>query len=357
MERLAQEVVRERFPAAAVAFAAGSVLRGEGTPYSDLDLVVVYARLPAAYRESFLQGSQPVEAFVHDPATLDWFYAQDARSGVPSLASMVAEGVPLPPGELAQTLQERARESLRAGPPAYDPEGVLYGLTDLADDLRGFRNAAELWATTARLSEQLADHFCRSRGQWSAKGKSIPRRLQQLDPDWAERYRQALESAYVHTDPGPLLALCDEAGRRFEGYRLEAPGYWRKPRLRTERLELECWEAGETAVRFRLRRDGEVIGTANLTQIFRGPFRACYLGYGLEEAHRGQGYITEALREIVRYAFEELGLHRVMANYEPHNEASARVLERLGFVKEGVAEDYLFIDGAWRTHVLTSKRA
>jgi len=354
MEDVARQIVSERFPEAAVAFAAGSIVRGEGTPFSDLDLVVVYQKLPAARRESFMHGELPVEAFVHDPATLDFFYAQDARGGVPSLANMVAEGLPLPPGELAQELQGRARQSLAEGPPPLNLESCRYGITDLADDLRGFRNLAELWATTARLSEQLADFFFRSRGLWSAKGKSIPRRLQQVDPVWGERYRKALESVYQKGDPSELLVLCDETGRLFEGYRLEAPDYWRKPRLRTDRLELECWEASETAVRFRLKHADEVIGTANLTQIFRGPFWAAYLGYGLEEAHRGQGYMTEALREIVRYAFEELRLHRLMANYQPHNEASARVLERLGFVREGKAADYLFIDGAWRDHVLTS---
>jgi ribosomal-protein-alanine N-acetyltransferase len=43
-----------------------------------------------------------------------------------------------------------------------------------------------------------------------------------------------------------------------------------------------------------------------------------------------------------------------MANYRPENERSARVLERLGFEREGLAREYLFIDGAWRDHVLTS---
>ncbi len=343
----------DRFPDAAVAFAAGSYFRGEATPSSDLDLVVVYPTLPAAYRISFLHDRVPVEAFVHDPETLEWFFQEE----LPSLANMVAEGVPLPPSEWAEELQRRARQRLQEGPPAWTPEQLeraRYALTDLADDLRFPRNSAELWATTARLSQALAEYFCRSRRAWPAQGKSIPRRLQQLDPEWAARYNSALERVYAHQDAGALIALCDEQGRLFEGYRHEAPAHWRRPRLTTERLELECWEASETALRFRLKRPGEVVGFANLTQIFRGPFRACYLGYGLEEGHRGQGYMTEALQAITRYAFEALGLHRIMANYQPHNAASARVLERLGFVREGLAEDYLFLDGAWRTHVLTS---
>ena len=62
----AAEVVAEKYPEARVAFLAGSVTRGEGTQTSDLDLVVIYNKLPQAYRESFVSGGWPIEAFVHD---------------------------------------------------------------------------------------------------------------------------------------------------------------------------------------------------------------------------------------------------------------------------------------------------
>jgi ribosomal-protein-alanine N-acetyltransferase len=62
----------------------------------------------------------------------------------------------------------------------------------------------------------------------------------------------------------------------------------------------------------------------------------------------------EALQALVRYAFEDLKLHRIMANYMPANERSGRLLRRIGFVVEGYARDYLHLDGAWRDHILTS---
>lgn len=99
---------------------------------------------------------------------------------------------------------------------------------------------------------------------------------------------------------------------------------------------------------------GEIIGTANYTNIMRGPFQACHLGYQLAAAHQGRGLMTEALRAANAYVFEEVRLHRIMANYRPENARSARVLERLGFRHEGLARDYLFIDGAWRDHNLTA---
>jgi ribosomal-protein-alanine N-acetyltransferase len=99
---------------------------------------------------------------------------------------------------------------------------------------------------------------------------------------------------------------------------------------------------------------GTIIGRANFTELVRGPFQACFLGYSIDGAFEGKGYMSEALRAAIAWTFEELRLHRIMANYRPENERSGRLLERLGFVREGFAKDYLFIDGAWADHVLTA---
>jgi ribosomal-protein-alanine N-acetyltransferase len=104
----------------------------------------------------------------------------------------------------------------------------------------------------------------------------------------------------------------------------------------------------------RARGDAGVIGRCNFTEIVRGPFQACYLGYSVDQRYEGKGYMAEALRGAIPWAFETLGLHRIMANYRPENDRSGRLLERLGFVREGYARDYLFIDGTWTDHVLTA---
>lgn len=116
-----------------------------------------------------------------------------------------------------------------------------------------------------------------------------------------------------------------------------------------------------TSCRFHLFRRDEVegkrqimIGHASLTQIFRGPFNACYLGYSVDQEHEGEGYMYEGLVAVISYAFSHLALHRIMANYMPHNRRSGNLLRRLGFVVEGYARDYLMIDGEWEDHVLTS---
>ncbi len=99
-----------------------------------------------------------------------------------------------------------------------------------------------------------------------------------------------------------------------------------------------------------------VIGHLRLSQIARGPFHNAMLGYAIDPEHEGQGLMREALDAALADAFgARVGLHRVQANVRPENQRSLALLERLGFVREGLARQYLFIDGAWRDHVMTAR--
>ena len=104
-----------------------------------------------------------------------------------------------------------------------------------------------------------------------------------------------------------------------------------------------------------LREDTDlstIIGFASLSNIVRGAFLSCHLGYEIHGDHANRGYMTEALRAMVdEAAFRTLGLHRVEANVMPRNERSIRVLEKLGFQHEGVARQYLRINGRWEDHI------
>jgi len=100
----------------------------------------------------------------------------------------------------------------------------------------------------------------------------------------------------------------------------------------------------------------EVIGSLHFSQVARGAFQSAMLGYALDEAHVGRGLMNEAIVAGLAEVFSpRVNLHRVQAAYRPENVRSGRVLERLGFRKEGLAPEYLYIDGAWRDHVLTAK--
>ena len=98
---------------------------------------------------------------------------------------------------------------------------------------------------------------------------------------------------------------------------------------------------------------GEVIGSVHLSNVVRGPFQSCNLGYALDASLQGFGLMHEALRAVLAEAFKlPLNLHRIQAAVRPENLRSLAVLQRLAFRDEGLARDYLFIDGAWRDHRL-----
>lgn len=138
-----------------------------------------------------------------------------------------------------------------------------------------------------------------------------------------------------------------------------APGFFQLETWR-ERLEVarEDYRADRSlclVLYDRAAPAGPVVGTLNFTKVVRGRFQACYAGYTLTHERQGEGLMTEALEAGVQFVFRVLKLHRVMANYVPENERSGRLLERVGFVKEGYAKAYLYVAGGWTDHVLTAR--
>lgn len=96
--------------------------------------------------------------------------------------------------------------------------------------------------------------------------------------------------------------------------------------------------------------EDDLIGTINLFAVMRGSIQSAFVGYFLDNKHNGRGYTTEAVKLIVKYAFEELKLHRVEAGVMPRNIGSIRVLEKAGFEKEGLARKNVKINGKWEDH-------
>lgn len=97
---------------------------------------------------------------------------------------------------------------------------------------------------------------------------------------------------------------------------------------------------------------GQVVGRITLNNVVRRAFLSCSVGYWVAREVNGRGLATAAVGEMKRIAFDELGLHRVEAGTLVHNVASQRVLERNGFVRFGMAPEYLAIAGRWQDHYL-----
>jgi ribosomal-protein-alanine N-acetyltransferase len=164
--------------------------------------------------------------------------------------------------------------------------------------------------------------------------------------------------------PGMQAAMARFLADNFEGHldRWSPPvapeffteAFW------SERLPVAVDDyRGDRAARFVMQLrgaplGGQIVGSCNYTNIVRGAFHACHLGYQVARDHQGSGLMAEALRAANTFVFEHMRMHRIMANFRPENERSRQLLRRLGFAEEGFARDYLYIDGGWRDHVLTS---
>lgn len=98
-----------------------------------------------------------------------------------------------------------------------------------------------------------------------------------------------------------------------------------------------------------------LIGKIALSGIMRGAMYGAYLGYWMSSDTQGRGYVTEALAAVLDFGFGPAGLHRVQAAIMPRNARSLRVIEKLGFRKEGYAERYLQIAGKWEDHEIYAR--
>ena len=128
--------------------------------------------------------------------------------------------------------------------------------------------------------------------------------------------------------------------------------YWDSPpwtdRSRVARFLAGCRQMADegSGVRVVLERksDQAFVGWCTFNS-WTPEFRSASLGYCLTEAAWGHGYATEAARVVLRWAFDTLDLNRVQAETDTRNVASARVLEKLGFVREGTLREDCIVNG------------
>ena len=110
------------------------------------------------------------------------------------------------------------------------------------------------------------------------------------------------------------------------------------------------WQLG-TGYGFGIFVEGRFAGEINLSGVQRGPFQNAYVGYWIDQARAGRGYVPESLVVVARFAFEDVGLHRIQVAIIPRNVASRRVVEKLKLRDEGLAVRYLAINGVWEDHI------
>ena len=100
---------------------------------------------------------------------------------------------------------------------------------------------------------------------------------------------------------------------------------------------------------------GQIVGGCNLNFVQRGSLQSAHIGYWIGEDYARNGFARAAVRASLRFAFNDLGLHRVSAAVQENNTASICLLESLGFTREGLARRYIKIDGHWQDHYIYAK--
>lgn len=230
-EHAARWLWSRKYPSASAVFCGGSVVRGEGYASSDLDVVVVFDSVPAAWRESFVFEGWPVEVFAHDPETLVYFVEADCKQGRPALAHMLAHAIVLP--ELtawSERIQTWARDIL-ATPPTAQPEALhaeRYAITDLLNDFRDDRPRAERVAIACALHPLVFNFALRAHGQWLGSGKTLPALMKEAAPDVAQALVSGFEAFFQHDDRVGVIraverVLAPFGGELFAGFRADAP--------------------------------------------------------------------------------------------------------------------------------------
>ncbi|HUQ62184.1 MAG TPA: GNAT family protein [Acidimicrobiales bacterium] len=154
--------------------------------------------------------------------------------------------------------------------------------------------------------------------------------VRQRNADWLLKWEPTPPPTYTDDtrDPGAFAARC---GAREREWQL-GTGYG-----------FGIFLPGTTGERF--------AGEINLSGIQRGPFQNAYVGYWIDHAEAGNGYVPEAVVVSARFAFERLILHRLQVAIIPRNTPSRRVVEKLGLREEGLAVRYLAINGVWEDHL------
>jgi predicted nucleotidyltransferase len=218
----------ENFSAGAIVLLGGSVVRGEATVTSDLDIVVIDEKVSSAYRESLIAFEWPIEVFVHNEETLYQYFMKDCKRARPSLPRMVAEGIIIQDNGSSGTYKAAAEKLLSSGPQKWDPSTIMlkrYFLTDLLDDFIGSTHQGESIFIAGSLAEALHEFVLRTNRRWIGSSKWIVRALKEYDKAFADKFVDSFENFYKTGDKQAVVELVDRVlqahgGRLFHGFSL-----------------------------------------------------------------------------------------------------------------------------------------
>lgn len=221
-----KKFVLETFPTCTGALLSGSVVRGEETSTSDLDIVIIDENLSSEYRKSFISHGWPIEVFVHNHETILHYFEKDCQRARPSLPRMVHEGIPIIYHPIIDTLKGEAEKRLQGGPPKWSSEMMdmkRYFITDALDDFIGSTDRGECIFIAGSIGESLHEFVLRTHDHWIGSSKWIVKALKEYDESFAEEYVLAFDQFFRNGEKQPIIRLVDSVlkpfgGRLFDGF-------------------------------------------------------------------------------------------------------------------------------------------
>lgn len=224
--KAAQKYIENHFPYCDGALLAGSVVRGEATKTSDLDIVIFDKSYQSSYRESVLQYDWPIEVFAHNLNSYQDYFASDYKRARPSLARMISDGIVIKDNGIIDSIKYEANELLSTGPETWSTKIIntkRYFITDNLEDFIGCNIRAEEIFIANTLAELVSEFVLRTNNRWIGASKWIIRSLRDYDTFFAERFVEAFDIFYKRGAKNDVIKLVDDildpyGGRLFEGF-------------------------------------------------------------------------------------------------------------------------------------------
>ncbi|PMC33901.1 nucleotidyltransferase domain-containing protein [Bacillus sp. UMB0899] len=224
----AKQFIDKNFSNCQGAILAGSVVRGEATETSDLDIVIFDENLTSSYRESMFDFGWAIEVFVHNLTSYKYFIEMDCKSAKPSMPRMISEGIILRDVGILESIKKEAKEILEKGPEIWSKEMIntkRYFITDALDDFSGSNNRAEDIFIANTIAYLVHEFVLRTNRQWIGSSKWIVRALNQYDENFTEEFVAAFNVFYKTGEKKKVVQLVDKVlephgGRLFDGFSL-----------------------------------------------------------------------------------------------------------------------------------------
>ncbi|MCU9614728.1 nucleotidyltransferase domain-containing protein [Caldibacillus lycopersici] len=216
----AKQFVDSHFPNCQGAILAGSVVRGEATDKSDLDIVIFDQQFPTSYRESFIEFGWAIEAFVHNKMSYKQYFENDYKRARPSLPNMVAEGIILKDEGIITNIKREADELLANGPEKWTLHTIMlkrYFITDALDDFIGCSNRAEELFIANQLAELVSEFVLRTNQQWIGTSKWTVRALKHYDPLFAAHFVQVFDTYYTDRKKNEIITFVQDVLKPYGG--------------------------------------------------------------------------------------------------------------------------------------------